>query len=124
MKIGCGTDIIEISRIRESIEQFGETFLKKIYTDYEIEYCEKKNEARFQHYAARFAAKEAIYKAISSFEQRIEADFLDAEIINSKNGKPKVRFLNKLERLNKCNVDLSLSHCKDYAVATVVILSE
>ena len=86
MRIGCGTDITEISRIKDSIQRFGEIFLKKIYTDNEIEYCEQKNENKFQHYAARFAAKEAIYKAINNFSEKMEADFLDAEIINSTTG--------------------------------------
>jgi len=122
MRIGCGTDIIEISRIKNSIQQFGDVFLNKIFTKREIEYCETKKNAKFQHYAARFAAKEAIYKAISSFEERHDAEFLDAEIINMENGKPKVCFLNKLEYLNNANVDISLSHCNDYAIATVVIV--
>lgn len=124
MKIGCGTDIIEISRIKESIEKFGDTFLKKVFTDSEIEYCEKKNSVKYQHYAARFAAKEAIYKAINSFDERIKSDFLDAEVISSVSGKPRARFLNSLEYLNKYNTDLSLSHCKEYSVAVFVINKE
>ena len=59
MKISCGTDIIEIERIKESIENLGENFLKKIYTENEIKYCESKKNMKYQHYAARFAAKEA-----------------------------------------------------------------
>ena len=64
MKITCGTDIIEVKRIRESIEKFGNTFLEKIYTPAEIQYCNSKKN-KYQHFAARFAAKEAVFKAIS-----------------------------------------------------------
>ena len=65
MNVTCGTDIIEITRIRESIEELGDRFLNKIYTENEIQYCESKKRQKYQHYAARFAAKEAIFKAIS-----------------------------------------------------------
>ena len=65
MKVLCGTDIIEISRIKESIERSGEKFIKLIYTPAEIEYCESKRASKYYHYAGRFAAKEAIYKAVS-----------------------------------------------------------
>ena len=57
MKVTCGVDIIEIERIRESIESIGEKFLKRDFTDREIEYCESKKRQKYQHYAGRFAAK-------------------------------------------------------------------
>ena len=63
MKITCGTDIIEIKRIRESIETIGEKFLQRVFTENEINYCESKGQQKYQHYAARFAAKEAAFKA-------------------------------------------------------------
>ena len=55
MKVKCGVDIIEISRIQDSIEKLGDTFLNKVYTKKEIEYCESKGKNKYQHYAARFA---------------------------------------------------------------------
>ena len=58
MNITCGTDIIEIERVKESIENIGEKFLKRVFTDKEIEYCESKKAQKYQHYAGRFAAKE------------------------------------------------------------------
>ena len=64
MVIGIGIDIIEIERIKNSIERFGNSFLNKIYTQNELDYCLAKNN-KYQHLAARFAAKEAIYKALS-----------------------------------------------------------
>ena len=65
MKITCGTDIIEVKRIKDAINKKGDKFLNKIYTPFEIEYCNSKNSMKYQHFAARFAAKEAIFKAIS-----------------------------------------------------------
>ena len=64
MEIKTGIDIIEVKRIQEAIERQGEKFLKKVYTVQEIEYCDNTGKMRYQHYAARFAAKEAIFKAI------------------------------------------------------------
>ena len=65
MQVLCGTDIIEISRIKEAIEKEKINFIERVYTKKEIEYCEGKNKNKYQHYAARFAAKEAVFKALS-----------------------------------------------------------
>ena len=65
MQIFCGTDIIEIERIKREIDQHGKKFINRIYTEDEINYCESKRLAKYQHYAARFAGKEAIFKAVS-----------------------------------------------------------
>ena len=126
MKISCGTDIIEIDRIRESIEKLGQNFLDKLYTENEIEYCENKGRMKFQHYAGRFAAKEAIFKAISGIiEDEMSLDFTDAEIINNEKRKPTVKFLKNIEKLeNIIDLDISISHCKNYAVSTVVVMYE
>lgn len=120
MNITCGTDIIEIDRIRASAEN--EEFIKRVYTEKEIEYCESKKAVKYQHYAARFAAKEAVFKAISTFlEDKFDIVWKDVEIINDENGKPKVNFLDKRpEELE--NIDISISHCKLYAVANTVAI--
>lgn len=121
MKIKCGTDIIEIDRIKESIEELGEKFLKKVFTEGEILYCESKKAQKYQHYAARFAAKEAIFKAISdSLPDKFALSWCDYEILNNEVGRPSVKIKNfDLSKIE--NVDLSISHCKKYAVATVVV---
>lgn len=121
MKITCGTDIIEIQRIKECIEDLKETFINKIYTEKEKEYCENKKNAKYQHYAARFAAKEAIFKAIScGLKDKYEINWKDAEIINDENGRPQVNFINKkIENLE--NIEISISHCKEYAVANTIV---
>lgn len=122
MRILCGTDIIEISRIRESIERSGEKFVNMIFTKKEIEYCESKRNAKYYHYAGRFAAKEAIFKAVSSLlKDKFEISWHNAEVINDENGNPQIRFLD-LEFRNVINIDISISHCKEYAVAMVVVM--
>lgn len=121
MQITCGTDIIEINRIKKSIEELGEKFLNRVYTQKEIEYCESKKGQKYQHYAARFAAKEAIFKAISKeLNDKYEIGWKDLEILNDEQGRPQV----KIKGVQKENIDISISHCKNYAVAMVVMLVE
>ena len=120
MKTYCGTDIIEIERIRESIEKTGQPFIDRIFTPNEIRYCESKNNVKYQHYAARFAAKEAIFKAISkALDDKFSIGWKNVEILNDSNGRPNIKFIDiNIEGLN--GIDISISHCKTYATATVV----
>lgn len=122
MKVKCGIDIIEISRIKESIESLGQRFLNKIYTDKEIEYCESKGRAKYEHYAARFAVKEAAFKAVSEeVKDEYSISWKDIETLNDENGRPKTEIL-FLSNKRLENIDVSISHCKEYAVANVVVL--
>ena len=122
MKISCGTDIIEIKRIKESIEDLGAKFLERVYTDKEIKYCESKNNQKYQHYAARFAAKEAVFKAVSSkLNDKYDIGWKNIEIINDKEGRPHINFLD-IEMKEIEETDISISHCKEYATANVVTL--
>lgn len=122
MKVTCGTDIIEIERVKESIEKLGTKFLERVFTEKEIEYCESKNIQKYQHYAARFAAKEAAFKAISwKIDDKYEVCWKDFEILNDKEGRPRLNIIGiNLKDIE--NIDLSMSHCKQYAVANVTIL--
>lgn len=119
MKIVNGTDIVEISRIKKDIETLEEKFLNRIYTEKEIEYCESKKNQKYQSYAARFAAKEAIYKALSNYIN-FKYTWKDFEILNAENGKPYVKLGFEIEELE--DLEISLSHCKEYAVANVVAI--
>lgn len=122
MKVSCGVDIIEIERVKESIEKVGERFLKKVFTDKEIEYCENRKVQKYQHYAGRFAAKEAAFKAISSqLDDKYSVSWKDFEIINDKHGRPQINISNiNVEKID--NIDVSISHCKLYATANVVVV--
>lgn len=118
MKITTGTDIIEISRIKESIEKFGDNFLTTIFTEKEIEYCEKHKAQKYQHYAARFAAKEAAFKALSFYYK--ECKWKDFEITNLENNKPIITIKENISNIE--SIDVSLSHCQQYAVANVSVI--
>ena len=122
MRVTCGTDIIEIDRIKESIENMGEQFLNRVYTKKEIEYCESKKRQKYQHYAARFAAKEATFKAIScELDDKYSICWKDIEVINDSQGRPKLNVIG-IEMKDIENIDISISHCKNYAVANVTAL--
>lgn len=98
-----GTDIVKISRMEKSIKN--ESFLRRVFTEKEIEYCRKA-----ENYAGIFAAKEAYFKAIGT---GITAPLISMEILHNDRGKP---YLNGIS-----NCDVSISHDGDYAIATVVI---
>lgn len=124
MKICCGTDIIEIERIKKSIEdeKVGKSFIDRVYTKKEIEYCESKKAQKYQHYAARFAAKEAAFKAISDqIKDKYSITWKDIEITNNEQGRPKLNLIG-IDLKNIEDIDLSISHCKEYAVANVTLL--
>ena len=127
MKIfGIGTDIINIKRINNSIKRGGLNFKKKIFSDREIKYCEKKkNPSAF--YAKRFAAKEAFTKALGTGIRK-GINLKDIEIFNDTAGKPNIKLrcvannlLKKKIKKNKYNIYLSLSDDDPWAQATVII---
>ena len=124
MKVYCGTDIIEIERIKENIEneKTGEAFKKRVFTKNEIEYCESKKNQKYQHYAARFAAKEATFKALSEqLDNKFSISWNNIEILNNEQGRPYIKLIGIAFNDIK-DMDLSLSHCKEYAVANVTVL--
>jgi holo-[acyl-carrier protein] synthase len=126
LKIFCGTDIIETDRIKKAIEGT-KGFTEKIYTKNEIEYCTNKKEGRFKSYAARFSAKEAVAKALGTgFTGKIRP--IDIEILNDDFNKPYVKFhgaiKEQFEEKKIKKMDLSISHCEDYAVAYFVAVTE
>lgn len=119
MKIYCGTDIIEVERIKKAILSTPK-FKEKIFSAAEIFYAESKSDVtKYQHYAGRFAAKEAIYKSISDVYANVELGQI--EVINDMNtsGRPKVMIHNtEFNKLAKnVHIDVSISHIKDYAIA-------
>ena len=124
MKITCGTDIIEIDRIENSIETLGDKFLNRVFTPKEIEYCESKKAQKYQHYAARFAAKEAAFKAISyKLDNKFDIEWKDIEVVNNEFGRPELNIY-KENLKDITNIDISISHCKKYATANVIAVIE
>lgn len=119
---GIGIDIIEIARIKAAAEKFGDSFLKKVYTDKEINYCRRRKALRYPELAVRFAAKEAFAKAlgvgIAGFGRNNDGiKWTDMEIVNNAHGKPLIAQKGVISE----KAQISLSHSQDYAVATVYI---
>ena len=117
----CGTDIVNVDRIKKSIEELGEKFIKRIYTDEEINYCESRRMCKYESYAVRFAAKEAVYKAISPTKEQ-NGVFTEVEVLNEETGKPYIVLHGELKKiLQDKKIDVSLSHEREFAIAMVVI---
>lgn len=119
--LGLGTDILEIDRIRTSIEEHGEKFLNRLFTEEERRYCDRHQDP-IPHYAARFSAKEAIVKALGTGFGK-EISWQDIEIVKDPKGKPCVHFSPKLQlHLSSPAVLISISHEKHYVTATALWL--
>jgi len=127
MNICCGVDMIEIKRIKDSIEKYGISFVEKIFTPGEINYCESRKNQKFQSYAARFSAKEAVSKALGTGISR-GITLKDIEVVVSETGKPQIvlhdQALELFRKKGGISMDLSLTHTKDYATAFAVLLCE
>ncbi len=123
MIVGTGIDIAEVPRIAAAIERFGERFLRRIFTEQEIRYCDSKAN-RVERYAARFAAKEAALKAIGTGWKHGIA-WTEVEVRREPGGRPTIVFTGKAgefaARLGVKRAALSLSHTKEQAVAFVVL---
>lgn len=121
MVLGLGIDIIEIARVRKSIQNYGDKFLQKVFTDEEIKYCDSKFN-KYQHYAARFAAKEAVYKALASgWKEGLR--WKDIEIQNDTSGMPSINPSGKLKTFLSKNTQLkiSISHSDNYVTSVAII---
>lgn len=116
-----GIDLIEVERIRISIAQYGERFVRRVYTEGEIEYCA----GRITSLAARFAAKEAVSKLLGVGIQHVEGvDWREIEVVSAENGDPTLKLYGKAERraqeLGLNEIALSFSHTHEHAIALVV----
>jgi holo-[acyl-carrier protein] synthase len=124
--IGIGTDIVECLRIAQMIERHGELFLNRVFTSREIEYCSARKAAT-QHYAGRWAAKEAILKALGTGWSR-GIQWRDMEIRNDSAGKPSVALgggaREMCEQLGVVDMLISISHCRSHATAFAIAVAE
>jgi holo-[acyl-carrier protein] synthase len=112
--VGTGVDITEVRRLRQAVDKWGEAFLNRVFTLEELENAKTRG-SLFQHLAGRFAAKEAVFKALGD----ARLTWKDVQILNDKQGKPCCVILNGHKR--KMDVHVSISHVKNYAVASAVI---
>jgi len=122
MLSGLGTDLMEVERIAEKINK-GSGFRELVFSKIEIVYCESKTN-KFENYAARFAAKEAFFKALGTGWLE-GTHFNEVEITNDESGKPVLGLLGETQKtlsawgINK--IFVSLSHLKEIALAVVII---
>lgn len=120
---GLGTDIVEVERIASKLKK-NKGFRELVFSPAEIAYCEKQAK-KHEHFAARFAAKEAFLKAIGTGWAGSGMAFNEIEIRNNENGKPQIFLLGKskeaAQHLQDSTILVSLSHIKTHAIATVVI---
>jgi holo-[acyl-carrier protein] synthase len=116
---GIGTDIVECARIMKMIERHGEQFLRRVYTERELVYCNGKKRST-EHFAGRWAAKEAILKALGT-GWRKGLCWTDFEVRHDKEGKPNVLIggpaKDLVQQLQIAEIHLSISHCRAYATA-------
>jgi holo-[acyl-carrier protein] synthase len=120
---GIGIDFIETKRLKNTIERFGERFLKRIYTQEEITYCRSQVNP-FPHFAGRFCAKEAVLKAFGVGRGKLP--WVDIEIVNGRGGKPQVNLHRKAKKvfsdLKGERVLVSISHTHSIAIAQAILL--
>lgn len=121
--VGTGVDIVEVERVAAAIERFGARFLGRVFTEAERRYCDSKKN-RMERYAARFAAKEAAFKALGTGWNRGVA-WREVEVGHAPGGRPTLSFTGAAakhaERLGVKRASLSLSHTKEQAVAQVIL---
>ena len=121
---GIGIDVVEVERIASSMAEFGDRFSQKIFTEPEREYCDKQKNPSI-HYAARFAAKEAVAKALGTGIGK-DLAWLDMEIRRRPSGEPEVFLSGDGEKfansINVAEIKISLTHAEHYAAANAVVL--
>jgi len=114
MIIGTGVDITEVKRLRQAVEKWGDAFVNRIFTRIELENAKTRG-SFYQHLAGRFAAKEAVFKALGNKN----LSWKDMEILNDRDGRPRCTITRS--KAKNLKVHISISHVKNYAVANAVI---
>lgn len=126
MVLGLGTDLIEIARVQQSLDRFGERFMHKVFTEGEIAYCQRKKQAA-ESFASRFAAKEAAAKALGTGISR-GISWKEIEVRRKPGERPTLHLTGKAaeraEAMGVRNMQLSLTHNRDVAMAVVVAENE
>jgi holo-[acyl-carrier protein] synthase len=124
MIVGLGTDIVEIARIGQMIERHGELFLQRVYTEEEIRYCQQRKES-MQHYAGRWAAKEAVMKTLGTGFTR-GVGWQDIEVASRRSGQPIIVLRGGARdfaaQIGVDEILITISHCRTFATATAVAL--
>ena len=129
MIVGVGVDLIEVERIRKTLEnaRIGKRFRNRVFTEKEILYCEKKHRGRYESYAGRFAAKEAVMKALGR-GWGSQVSWLEIEVTRARSGKPDILLHGKTallaDRLGIRRWVLSITHTQAHGLAYVIAQDE
>ena len=118
-----GIDLVDIPRIKQAIERYGERFIGRVFTPWEIQYCLSKINPELS-FAGRFAVKEAVFKAIGTgFAEGVK--WTSVEIVNDRKGHPEVRLGQAIRKhIGSKKIIVSLSHTREYAVASAIMVSD
>jgi len=123
MIIGTGIDIAEPARLEQAVRRYGERFLQRVFTPKEIAYCERKRN-KWERYAARFAAKEAAFKALGTGWRR-GVRWRDVEVTNRPSGQPSLQLYGQAKkfatRQGVRRIALSLTHAQQFVLAQVIL---
>lgn len=126
MIFGIGTDLVDVHRIQQTAERFGDRFLHRIYTEVERNYCNSKAN-RYERFAARFAAKEAGMKALGTGWSR-GVGWLDFQVVNAPSGRPTLRLAGQAARIAEesgvHHISLSMTHTASEGFAIVIFESD
>ena len=124
--VGIGTDIVECLRVGRMIEEHGELFLTRVYTEREVRYCQSRKRAT-EHFAARWAAKEAVFKAMG-IPWRRGMEWTDLEVRQEPGAAPQILLAGATKDLAQSlrigNILLSIAHCRAYATAYAIALRD
>ncbi len=125
MIVGTGVDLVEVARVAQLLERFGRSFRTRIFTESEVQYCEKFRH-KAERYAARFAAKEAAFKALGTgWGQGVR--WVDVEVVRGRGGPPGLHLLGRAaevaERMRVDHIVLSITHVQKFALAHVIFES-
>lgn len=118
--IGCGVDVVEIPRFRQAVARGGVRFMQRVFTPAEAAYAQARPRTRLLHLAGRFAAKEAVIKAVSQVDPKRRLAMHQIEVRNDRLGRPSVKLHDG--RRKRLTIHISLSHVQSVAVASAVVL--
>ena len=120
LPIGCGVDVVELSRFRQALARGGDAFMRRIFTKHEEAYAQRRRRTTLLHLAGRFAAKEAVIKAISQVEPRRVLAMNQVEVRNDRLGRPRIVLHDG--RKSRIQIHVSLSHVATVAVASAIVI--
>ncbi len=118
--IGCGVDVVEIARFRQAVSRGGARFMRRVFTAAEVAYANARPRTKLLHLAGRFAAKEAVMKAVSQVDPKRRLAMHHIEVRNDRLGRPSIRLHDG--RKMRLTIHISLSHVQSVAVASAVVL--